>query len=122
MRRIVVLLCLAVLALANPSEELEKWLLANGARIEKLKVVSHTDSFREVQAAQDIESGELIITIPRQLLITTKTAQATPVGEIVKSHCTLYSHQSHMALFLVIEKLKGAESFLAPNINIFPQV
>ena len=58
-----------------------KWLADGGAKFDKLKIRYYTEDYRGVHAARDIRKGEIILYVPKPLIITLEMAIASPVGK-----------------------------------------
>ena len=62
-------------------EKLLKWLKEGGSNFDKLKIRYYTADYRGVHAARDIKTGETILYIPKEQIISLEMAFASPVGK-----------------------------------------
>lgn len=62
--------------------------------------------------------GDLLISIPRPLLITVETVLSSEIGEQVKCKNVKFTRQLLLSLFLLQEKNKGSNSFWHPYISV----
>ena len=58
-----------------------KWLAEGGSTFDKLKIRYYTEDYRGVHAARDIKKGEIILYVPKPLIITLEMAIGSPVGK-----------------------------------------
>lgn len=58
-----------------------KWLAEGGSNFDKLKIRYYTEDYRGVHAARDIKKGEVILYVPKPLIITLEMAIGSPVGK-----------------------------------------
>lgn len=66
--------------------------------------------------------GDLLVSIPRPLLITVETVLSSEIGEQVKCQNVIkFTRQQLLSLFLLQEKNKGSNSFWHPYISVLPK-
>ncbi len=58
-----------------------KWLADGGSTFEKLKIRFYSPDYRGVHAARDIKKGEIILYVPKPLIITLEMAIGSPIGK-----------------------------------------
>lgn len=76
---------------------------------------------RGMLATQDIECGEVCVSVPLRFLITTETALASELGDFFLKNKHSFQHPVQiLVVFLLFEKSKGLKSFWHPYINILP--
>jgi histone-lysine N-methyltransferase SETD3 len=104
--------------------EFTNWLHEADIHFSKLEIEFYTNDFRGVVAKQDIAKDEIILRIPKDMLISLEIAKNTTLGEQIASfmyielnspkHCLLTS-------FLLTEKAKGKKSFWKNYLEILPK-
>ena len=57
------------------------WLSEGGSKFDKLKIRFYTADYRGVHAARDIKKGEIVLSIPKEQIITLEMAFASPIGK-----------------------------------------
>lgn len=65
--------------------------------------------------------GDLLVSIPRPLLITVETVLSSEIGKQVKRQNVKFTRQQLLSLFLLQEKNKGSNSFWHPYISVLPK-
>jgi histone-lysine N-methyltransferase SETD3 len=100
------------------------WLYNGECHFPKLELKFYSDSHRGVVAKSDIEKDEIILKVPKEMLISIELAKTTQIGEKIASfmyielnspkHCLLTS-------FLLGEIIKGEESSWKDYLYILPK-
>ncbi|KAK3594488.1 hypothetical protein CHS0354_030008 [Potamilus streckersoni] len=85
-----------------------------------LKIPVKTETGRGLMTKKKILPGEIIISIPEQLLITTRTVLQSEIHDIVKSWTPKLSPQQAIAVFLIWEFTKGRQSHWFQYIAVLP--
>lgn len=85
------------------SKNFDSWLESNGAQFEGLKLAELSDYGCGLVATKDIESGEMILKIPRKLMMTVEDAES--------SHLSMYK----LTLAVPIFKLQLFSSTGTPS-------
>lgn len=110
-------------ALALPDSDEEKmlhflsWLKENGATFPSLAVDVGPEG-RTVRAKAPIREGELVLHVPRRLMITPKIAKASETGGLAAKVPVTRRH-GYLAAFLLDIKRKGG--FWKPYVDILPR-
>ncbi|KAI8387517.1 hypothetical protein BD560DRAFT_118645 [Blakeslea trispora] len=93
-----------------------KWILDNGGSMKKIEIRNDSEDIDSgIYATEQVEDGEGFFTIPFKICISERIARQ------VFPSCSNYSGQGVSAFFLLLEKMKGEESFYWPYINILPK-
>lgn len=58
----------------------------NGAEINGIKIVSFTNYEWGLQAVRDLAEGEMIIAIPRKLMVTAESIQDSLLGTLINQN------------------------------------
>ena len=103
--------------------ELLKWARRNGISFGKLRPAYFPQTGRGLMTCKKLFSGDLVISVPEKMLITTKTAERS---EIVKALIKLQPKHSLTAnqilcVFILYEKFRGESSFWYPYISTLPR-
>jgi hypothetical protein len=100
------------------------WMKGGGAEINKLKLRHYTEDNRGVHAARNIRKGEVILFIPKNLLITLDMAMASPIGSLMAARNFLTRLISPKHSFLAtfcMEEVRKENSSFARVIDNFPK-
>lgn len=74
-----------------------------------------------LEAAKDLEEGELICAVPRNLMMTLENVENSPLKHLFNTNPILKNMGNiTLALFLIIEYLKGENSFWYSYISSLP--
>lgn len=96
------------------------WLTREGAELSSLTLACDPDRDRHVRAARDVAAGEIVLRVPRRLLITREVARTSDIGaEIAASGGPLRSQHNVMAAFLLQEERRPGSRF-APYLASLP--
>ncbi|XP_072158598.1 actin-histidine N-methyltransferase [Bemisia tabaci] len=103
------------------SKNFDSWLENNGAQFEGLKLAELSDYGCGLVATKDIESGEMILKIPRKLMMTVEDAESSHLNKLIQEN-TILQHMPNitLALFLLYERFKPQKSFWEPYFNVLP--
>ena len=101
-------------------EEFLSWLHEHGAQFPKVQFPSSTPLGRGATALGDIETNEVMITIPSRLMVSEQNALLDPtLGPILLQHDHLKG-DILLAFYIMHELVKGNSSFYSPYFNIIP--
>ena len=103
----------------------ERWLTSNGAELEAVMLSEFGDGLRGVVATRDIQTGEVLISIPRELILDVADAEMSPVSGIWKMGCSPQETPplpgyAKLALALIYESRLGDTSTRRPYIQMLP--
>ncbi|XP_078615379.1 SET domain-containing protein 4-like isoform X2 [Branchiostoma floridae x Branchiostoma japonicum] len=101
---------------------LQQFMKANNFRGCPLKPAIFPGTGRGTMAARNIKAGEVIIAVPRNILISCRTVLSSKLGTELKkwSGTSRFTCAQVLSLFLLIEKNKGEDSFWYPYIRSLP--
>ena len=85
--------------------------------------------FRSMIVNEDIDSNEIVMRIPSNIIITARVAYYSELNLIFKVHSELFTEQLNkndwedylIISFILYEKSKGDKSFWHPYLNILPK-
>nr|XP_022292538.1 SET domain-containing protein 4-like [Crassostrea virginica] len=80
-----------------------------------------SETGRGMMTKQSLSCGDLLVSIPKQLLITVETVLMSAIGGKIKGKNLKLSSQQLLSLFLLQEKSKGVKSFWFPYISVLPK-
>ena len=99
---------------------LKKWLVDNGALLNKIDLVHVNEDFRKITSTKTIDNNETVLFIPRNLLIThLDTVQYSPICQ--KLYPQIQCEHTLLSIFLLEEKEKGNKSKWFNYISCLPQ-
>ncbi|XP_049768783.1 actin-histidine N-methyltransferase [Schistocerca cancellata] len=104
------------------TERLLSWAVANGAEVRGVKVTHFPNYGLGLQAERDISEGELVVAIPRHIMLTTDTARKSPIlGPLIRED-TMLQHMPNVALslLLLVERF-STDSFWRPYVEALPK-
>ncbi|XP_072019444.1 SET domain-containing protein 4-like isoform X2 [Amphiura filiformis] len=81
-----------------------------------------TDTGRGLMTLKPLKVDDVIISIPKRLLITTQTTLDSEIGDYIKSCTPKLTPLQVLCIFLMYEKAKGLNSSWHPYISVLPQV
>lgn len=94
-----------------------RWLEENGATFPAMQI--HTiDGMRGVRAKNAVQAGELVLHLPRHLILTLETAQASSLGMRMKTSGMRFTRMAYFAAFLINDLREGG--FWSPYIDMLP--
>lgn len=87
-------------------EEYQNWMLTNGAKFDKLLIKYFRKDYRGLIAKRAIQKDEIIIFVPKELLITVSLAKISPIGKIIiENEASFeYPNNTFLSMFVLIEK------------------
>eukprot|EP00826_Nyctotherus_ovalis_P056957 TRINITY_DN7776_c0_g1_i5.p1 TRINITY_DN7776_c0_g1~~TRINITY_DN7776_c0_g1_i5.p1 ORF type:complete len:558 (+),score=117.68 TRINITY_DN7776_c0_g1_i5:94-1767(+) len=99
-----------------------KWLHDGGAVLNKIKVRYHSADYRSVHARVKLKRHELLLQIPKHLIITLEIAKKTPIGAKIKATMPkLLSPKHSLMTVCILQEMHDAESKWKPFIDMLPQ-
>eukprot|EP00466_Bigelowiella_natans_P015393 jgi/Bigna1/77373/fgenesh1_pg.47_\ len=106
-------------------EAMEEWVeMAGGFKIPEVKILEEK-LFEErtlVADGGDVEEGEMMMMVPKDLMITSQVARASTIGAVIAKRCPNVTSDNHIiAAYLCQEKLKGEDSFWKKYIDSLPK-
>ena len=112
-------------SLPNRIAAFEKWLDKGGAQAEKMRIAASPIHGLGAFATDHISAGELAMSLPRRLMITAAEAPAvllkhSAIAQVRKTTSELQPLLP-VALALLAEDARGADSFYAPYLATLPR-
>ncbi|XP_075233927.1 SET domain containing 3 [Lycorma delicatula] len=98
------------------------WLESNGAQINGVGIANFPGYELGIQAKRDLAEGEMLIGIPRKLMMTVDSVQCSLLGPLLSGD-TMVRHMPNvaLALLLLVERFrKDKESHWLPYLNMLP--
>lgn len=101
-----------------------KWGKQNGISFGKLRPAYFLQTGRGLMACKKLRSGDLVISVPEKMLVTSKTAEQSEIGrQLLKLRLErLLSAKQILCVFIVYEKYRGVSSFWHPYISTLPRL
>eukprot|EP00301_Raphidiophrys_heterophryoidea_P002780 c11288_g1_i1.p1 GENE.c11288_g1_i1~~c11288_g1_i1.p1 ORF type:complete len:522 (-),score=145.23 c11288_g1_i1:598-2163(-) len=103
------------------------WLKAIGATLKGVDLANFTNpifhnyKLRGVKATQDIKSGDQILSVPGDMVLSSITALSSPLAPVFKENPQFFTDdQVLLAVFLMFEFQNAAASKWAPHLVVFP--
>ncbi|KAH9525308.1 SET domain-containing protein 4 [Bulinus truncatus] len=81
-----------------------------------------SDTGRGLKSKHHLEKGDVIVSIPNKLMITTNTVFSSELGPIIQSSGYKFTPQQLLTVFLLTEQSKEEHSYWYPYINLLPPV
>ena len=103
---------------AQSMQRFLQWLEDNGALLHGIGVRTEGDR-RIAYATRPMRAGELVLFLPRRLLITSELAAASPIGTWFGERKLELTKNAFLAIFLLWTAHKGG--FFAPYVDILPR-
>eukprot|EP00961_Rhodomonas_salina_P256881 3471167-Rhodomonas_salina.1 len=104
-------------ALTSSDDGVVQWLTDNGAGIKDLKWHRGPMGF-SVLAARDLSEGDVVATLPNNLVLTTEIAWESEAGKILKDAGVECSDEMMLWVYMAIER--GGKGHWAPYLNALP--
>ena len=100
-----------------------KWAKRNGITFGKLRPARFPLTGRGLMTCKKLKMGDILISVPETMLITTKKAQESEIGELlIKRQAKSRLSAVHiLCAFLLNEKYRGERSFWHPYITTLPR-
>ncbi|XP_054264332.1 actin-histidine N-methyltransferase-like [Macrosteles quadrilineatus] len=103
-------------------EGLLTWLENHDAEVQGVGITEFPGHGLGLVALRDVSEGEVIVAVPRKLMITAESVQASKLGYLLANE-TMLKHMPNvaLALFLLLERFSSeGPSFWAPYLNMLP--
>lgn len=97
--------------------EFEAWAEASGVKLFKVEASAVAEGGRGVVASMDIAPGEILVSIPRALLMTEQSALRDPALARVLAPPASFSPQQALIMHLLCEMTKAEESAWWPYLR-----
>jgi histone-lysine N-methyltransferase SETD3 len=94
-----------------------RWMEEQGATFPAMTIKVGQGS-RQVHATRSLLPGELVLHIPRKLMITTEVAKASAIGKLIATHGGDFTDHDYLVAYLLQIKREGG--FWKPYIDILP--
>jgi hypothetical protein len=78
---------------ATRIEEFMKWMKENGAEIERIKIAEFPGYGCGIKAEKKFLQGDLLITVPRKVMLTTENVEDSLLGMFVE-FCYCYNNKN----------------------------
>lgn len=111
-------------------DNLCNWIIEGGGLLNKIRVCSFTENYRGIQLTDNASIAEELLFIPRKYIITYQEGfNYQPIKDFLESDSSKDSkgksrlqsiNHTPLAVFLMSEKAKGANSFYKPYFDTFP--
>nr|CAD7571301.1 unnamed protein product [Timema californicum] len=96
------------------------WMKSNGAEVDGVKIAHFSGYDYGLQAEKDFEEGELMIAVPRKLMMSADNAKDSVLGPLMRKDPML-QHMPNVALSLLLLAEKfNPDSFWRPYIKVLP--
>ncbi|OQR83440.1 hypothetical protein ACHHYP_14709 [Achlya hypogyna] len=99
---------------------LSRWLTANGAELDKLRIETYAPEVRGVHAKKPFSSGDRVMLIPRNCLITVEMGKATEIGQKLLPLQFAAPKHVFLMMFLLTDMELGNDSFFKPYYDSLP--
>ena len=99
-----------------------EWVADSGGSVDKVRLANCGGGLRGVKATCDVAKGEEIVRIPRTIVLDVERAEASPVSGVWRDGDTPADLPRYVkiALALLYEQRRGAESVLRPYLEMLP--
>ncbi|ESO87310.1 hypothetical protein LOTGIDRAFT_210687 [Lottia gigantea] len=103
------------------NKHLGKWVKKMGTKKHRLQSRIFPETGRGMMALSNFSPGDVIISLPFNLLITADTVLNSTIGHYIKSYNPKLSLHQALALFLLFEKNKGEDSIWWNYLQTIPK-
>lgn len=100
--------------------QLMKWMKERGFQDKRLRTAHFPDTGRGLMAAQLLQPGEPIISLPEACLLTTSTVLTSYLAEYIHRWLPPVSPLLALCTFLVLERYLGDRSPWKPYLDVLP--
>ncbi|XP_044298138.1 SET domain-containing protein 4 [Varanus komodoensis] len=100
---------------------LKKWLKERGYNDNQLKPAQFPETGRGLMTTKTLQEEELIISLPEECLLTTKTVLNSYLGEYIAKWKPSISPLIALCTFLVAEKYANKKSLWKPYLDLLPE-
>lgn len=99
-----------------------KWLTEGGAKFDKTKMRYYSADYRGVHASKRVKKNEILVMIPKNLIITLEMAKAAPIGaKMEKANLRLLSPKHSFLSSYVLQEFHNPESKWEPYLDMLPK-
>lgn len=99
-----------------------KWFLDGGARFNKVRLRFYSADYRGIHAKQKLKRKEVLIFIPKELIITLEMAKEAPVGDKIKrAKLTLLSPKHSFLSTYLLQEIHNPDSKWKPFLDMLPK-
>eukprot|EP00826_Nyctotherus_ovalis_P018840 TRINITY_DN15715_c0_g1_i11.p1 TRINITY_DN15715_c0_g1~~TRINITY_DN15715_c0_g1_i11.p1 ORF type:complete len:547 (-),score=134.33 TRINITY_DN15715_c0_g1_i11:28-1668(-) len=99
-----------------------KWFLDGGARFNKVKLRFYSADHRGIHAKQKLKRKEVLIFIPKELIITLEIAKEAPVGDKIKrAKLALLSPKHCFLSTYLLQEMRNPDSKWKPFLDMLPK-
>mmetsp|Transcript_12678 Transcript_12678/g.18676 ORF Transcript_12678/g.18676 Transcript_12678/m.18676 type:complete len:488 (-) Transcript_12678:167-1630(-) len=103
-------------------QNIVSWFQENGGVLSKVEPRQFEGSGTGLITTDDVETNETIVQVPFKLCMSVESAKASDLGPVLEENQWLLDMPDEvLALHLMVERKKGAESFWGPYIQILPR-
>ncbi|XP_076307848.1 SET domain-containing protein 4 [Tachypleus tridentatus] len=103
--------------------QLFSWLGSNGfTMITKLKPAIFKDTGRGLMACESVSAGQVIVSLPSNLLITSETVKRSYLLPFLQLYNQELTPEETLSVFVMCEKARGQKSPWLPYIDIIPEI
>jgi len=84
----------------------KKWMKANGAILSKITLKFLGPNYRGIVATSSLDKGEIVLSVPKELIMTLTMAKNTSIGKKITSSGTslIYPNNSTLATYVLLER------------------
>ncbi|GAB1597643.1 actin-histidine N-methyltransferase-like [Argonauta hians] len=98
-----------------------QWLKDNDVDTSMVKVDDFSDHGFGLRASEDLKEGDLFLSIPRKLMMSTETASRSQMGSLIEEDKLLQSMPNVVLAIHLLGESKNPDSFWYPYIKCLPK-
>lgn len=104
----------------SSKEDFLLWLKNNNVEFDGLRIAEYPGMEFGIEAEKDIKEGDMMIAVPRRVMLTVENIHQSPLKELAKKD-PLIVHMPNVALaLLLLLHRRDPQSFWKPYINMLP--
>jgi FKBP-type peptidyl-prolyl cis-trans isomerase len=96
------------------------WVSAAGGAVDAVRLADCGGGLRGLKATRDLKKGEVIVRIPRSIILDVERAEACAVSSIWRGAADEIPGYVKIGLAVLYEQRRGAESDLRPYLELLP--
>jgi len=96
------------------------WVSAAGGVVDAVRLADCGGGLRGLKATRDLKKGEVIVRIPRSIILDVERAEASAVSSIWRGAADEIPGYVKIGLAVLYEQRRGAESDLRPYLELLP--
>ena len=96
------------------------WVSAAGGAVDAVRLADCGGGLRGLKATRDLKKGEVIVRIPRSIILDVERAEASAVSSIWRGAADEIPGYLKIGLAVLYEQRRGAESDLRPYLELLP--